>query len=224
MARGIEIAVAPAVASTSPGRFITMEGIEGVGKSTNLALVAGMIREAGHDVLVTREPGGTALGERIRELLLAPGGSVAPLAELLLLFAARAAHLAEVIQPAMAAGRWVLCDRFTDASYAYQGGGRGLPDATIRTLETAVQGALRPDLTLILDAPLAVSADRQRQRSGRDRFEQEDPAFFQRVRAAYLAIAARDPGRVRLIDASAPLPVVQAGIAREVGLFLDKNK
>lgn len=196
------------------GRFITVEGIEGVGKSTNLAFIAHELRAARHDVLVTREPGGTPFGEHIRTLLLDPAEPIAPLPELLLMFAARATHLDTVIRPALARGQWVVCDRFTDASRAYQGGGRGLPAATIEVLETMVQGALRPDHTLLLDAPVAVSGDRQASRGHRDRFEREAPDFFERVRRTYLEIAAREPRRVRTIDASQPLADVQREIRR----------
>ncbi len=196
------------------GRFITVEGIEGVGKSTNLSFVANELRRAGHAVVESREPGGTALGERIRDLLLSPDTRIAPLTELLLMFAARAAHLEEVIRPALLSGKWVVCDRFTDASHAYQGGGRGLPAATIDTLASLVQGDLRPDLTLLLDAPLKVAEERQAGRGHRDRFEQESLAFFSRVQKAYLDLAAREPGRVRLIDAGRPLAAVQEEIRR----------
>ncbi len=199
---------------TASGRFITVEGIEGVGKSTNLSFVANELRRAGHAVVESREPGGTALGERIRDLLLSPDTRIAPLTELLLMFAARAAHLDEVIRPALLSGKWVVCDRFTDASHAYQGGGRGLPAATIDTLASLVQGDLRPDLTLLLDAPLKVAEERQAGRGHRDRFEQESLAFFGRVQKAYLDLAAREPGRVRLIDAGRPLAVVQDDIRR----------
>ncbi len=198
----------------SGGRFITVEGIEGVGKSTNLSFVANELRRAGHAVVESREPGGTALGERIRELLLSPDTRAAPLTELLLMFAARAAHIEEVIRPALVSGKWVVCDRFTDASYAYQGGGRGLPAATINTLASLVQGDLRPDLTLLLDAPLKVADERQASRGHRDRFELESLGFFGRVQKAYLELAAREPGRVRLIDAGRPLAAVQEDIRR----------
>jgi dTMP kinase len=194
------------------GRFITVEGIEGVGKSTNLGFISSELRRAGHAVVETREPGGTALGERVRELLLSPATRMAPLTELLLMFAARAAHLDEVIRPALSSGKWVVCDRFTDASHAYQGGGRGLSAHTIDALAAVVQGELRPDLTLLLDVPLEVSAQRQAGRGKRDRFERESGEFFERVRQAYLDLAARDPARIRLIDASRPLVAVQADI------------
>lgn len=194
------------------GRFITVEGIEGAGKSTNLGFVANELRRAGHVVIETREPGGTGLGERIREILLGSDFRVTPLAELLLMFAARAAHVDEVIRPALDSGKWVVCDRFTDASHAYQGGGRGLSADTIRSLARIVQGELHPDLTLLLDVPLAISAGRQAGRVKQDRFEQESGEFFRRVRQAYLELAAREPGRIRLIDAARPLGEVQEDI------------
>jgi dTMP kinase len=194
------------------GRFITVEGIEGVGKSTNLGFVANELRRAGHVVVETREPGGTGLGERIRELLLNPESRIEPLTELLLMFAARAAHIDEVIRPALGSGKWVVCDRFTDASHAYQGGGRGLPSDAISTLARLVQGDVHPNLTLLLDAPLAISAERQAGRGKRDRFEQESAEFYQRVRRAYLDLAAREPGRIRLINAARPLREVQEDI------------
>lgn len=199
-------------ASKGRGRFITVEGIEGVGKSTNLGFVANELRRAGHAVVETREPGGTGLGERIRDLLLSPESRIEPLTELLLMFAARAAHIDEIIRPALNSGKWVVCDRFTDASHAYQGGGRGLPAEAIDTLARMVQGEVHPDLTLLLDAPLAISAERQAGRGKRDRFEQESADFYRRVRQAYLELAAREPGRVRLINAGRPLPEVQEDI------------
>jgi dTMP kinase len=194
------------------GRLISVEGIEGVGKSTNLAFVAQELQRAGHEVLLTREPGGTPLGERIRELLLQPGGEVMPMAELLLMFAARAAHLETVILPALQSGRWVVCDRFTDASHAYQGGGRGIPRETIDALDQLVTGGLRPDLSLLLDVPLEVSAERQSGRGDPDRFEREGNLFFTRVRARYLELAKAEPRRIRVINAARSLSEVQADI------------
>jgi dTMP kinase len=191
--------------TTGPGRFVTFEGIEGVGKSTQIATLARALAARGIDALVTREPGGTPLAESIRALVLQPRDeTLPPIAELLLMFAARAVHLANVIEPQLAAGRWVLCDRFTDATYAYQGAGRGVPRAAIATLEALVQGARRPDLTLLLDAPAEFANRRVQQRNsvaGRDRFEREHEEFFERVRTGYLARAAADPGRVVVIDA-----------------------
>lgn len=205
--------------STGRGRFITLEGGEGVGKSTNLVFLAEHLRGRGLEVVTTREPGGTPLAEAIRSLLLDTGEEpMAELTELLLVFAARAQHLEEVIRPALARGAWVVCDRFTDATYAYQGGGRGLDQAVIAALEALVQQGLEPDLTLYLDlAPEAAEArlgDRPR-----DRFEREQADFFQRVRDSYLARAAA-AARFRIIDAGAPLDTVGRDIAAVVDDFL----
>ncbi len=199
------------MSSGGRGVFITLEGGEGVGKSTNLAYVAELVQAAGHEVIVTREPGGTPLAERIRSLLLQRGGEeVAETTELLLIFAARAQHLERVIRPALAQGRWVICDRFTDATYAYQGGGRGLDRAAIDPLRELVQRGLEPDLTLLLDAPVEIGQRRARARGELDRFEVEQSAFFERVRQAYLSSARDNPGRFRIIDAGLPLAAVQA--------------
>ena len=196
------------------GRFITLEGSEGVGKTSNLAFMEQHLRAAGRDVVVTREPGGTPVGEQIRTLLLDPANqAMVSDCELLLMFAARAQHLQEVILPAVAHGAWVLCDRFTDATYAYQGGGRGVDAARIAVLESWVQGGLRPDLTLLLDLSVEIGLARAGERGAPDRFEQEQRAFFERVRQSYLDQAAAQPGRYRVIDAGQPLEVVQAGIA-----------
>jgi dTMP kinase len=194
----------------SRGLFITLEGGEGAGKSTSLDFVRQLIERGGREALVTREPGGTALGEKIRELLLHGRDGISPDTELLLMFAARAEHLAQVIRPALERGACVLCDRFTDATYAYQGGGRGVPELRIRALEDWVQQGLRPDLTLLLDIPVEQGLTRAGNRSAPDRFEREQREFFERVRGAYLAIAAREPQRMRVIDASRDIPVVQA--------------
>jgi dTMP kinase len=197
--------------------FITVEGGEGVGKSTNIDFISAQLRDSDIDLLVTREPGGTALGESLRGLLLdVRDEPVSAMAELLLIFAARAQHLSEVIEPALAKGQWVLCDRFTDATYAYQSGGRGLDPAHIRSLETLVQDGLRPDCTLLLDAPVGVGMERARGRGELDRFEQEEADFFERVRATYLQLAAEGSGRYRLIDASRPLAAVQEELSRVV--------
>jgi dTMP kinase len=205
------------------GRFITLEGIEGVGKSTNLDFVAAFLAARGKRVMTTREPGGTPVGERLREVLLhsAPG-TVPAVSELLMMFAARAAHLETVILPALARNDWVVCDRFTDAPFAYQGGGRGLADETIETLRSVVQGDFAPDLTILLDAPLEVSEARRTQRAARDRFEVEDPEFFGRVRARYLDIAAREPRRVVVVDAGRALEEVQAELAAALDSLLEK--
>ncbi len=192
------------------GKFITVEGIEGVGKSTNMEYIHRQLQAAGKDVLVTREPGGTPLAEAIRGLLLDPAYTgMDTLCELQLMFAARAEHLAKVIRPALAAGRWVLCDRFTDATYAYQGGGRGVDAAVIARLEDLVQGGFRPDLTLLLDVTVETGLARASLRGTLDRFEQEQVEFFERVRQAYLDMARRHPGRYRIVDAGQPLEAVQ---------------
>ena len=196
------------------GLFITVEGGEGVGKSTNMAWVQQFLQQAGIDLFCTREPGGTPLAEKIRELLLNPSDeSMSQDAELLLVFAARAQHLQQCILPALARGQWVLCDRFTDATYAYQGGGRGLNQQTIATLEQLVQGDIRPDLTLLLDAPVELGMQRAGERGELDRFEREQLDFFQRVRELYLQRAAAEPERFCLIDASRPLAEVQQQLA-----------
>ncbi|MFJ4433989.1 dTMP kinase [Pseudomonas sp. NPDC089395] len=195
------------------GLFITLEGPEGAGKSTNRDYLAARLREHGLDVVLTREPGGTPLAEKVRELLLAPSDEVmAADTELLLVFAARAQHLAEVIRPALAKGAVVLCDRFTDATYAYQGGGRGLSVARIAALEQFVQGDLRPDLTLVFDLPVEVGLARAAARGRLDRFEQEGQAFFEAVRQAYLQRAQGEPQRYNLLDAAQPLDAVQRAI------------
>lgn len=197
------------------GLFITVEGIEGVGKSSNLAFLAAQLREHGVDVVVTREPGGTPLGEDIRALLLSLREQpVSPMSELLLIFAARAQHLCDVIEPHLAAGRWVLCDRFTDATYAYQGGGRGIDAAAIAELETLVQGELRPDYTLLLDVDVATGLERARGRGELDRIEREAVEFFEQVRARYLALAQASSGRFRVVDARQPLDAVQRELAQ----------
>jgi len=193
------------------GKFITLEGTEGVGKTTNLDFIERQLRSHGIDVVRSREPGGTPLGERIRSLLLDPRSApVDPNAELLLVFAARAQHVRELIMPALARGAWVVCDRFTDATYAYQGGGRGIAAERIARLEQFVHPDLQPDLTIYLDLPVAVGLERIAA-AERDRFEREHAEFFERVRAAYLARAQTAP-RFRVIAADASLPEVQARI------------
>lgn len=193
------------------GLFITLEGVEGVGKSTNLQYLQTLLQQEGIDLVVTREPGGTEIAEAIRQILLTPyQEQMTDEAELLLMFAARAQHIAHVIKPALAAGRWVLCDRFTDASYAYQGGGRGVAMEKIAFLENMVQQALRPDLTLLLDAPLEVALKRAKRRQGApDRIEAEQHAFFERVRAGYLQRANANPSRYCIIDAGKPRETVR---------------
>jgi dTMP kinase len=195
------------------GLFITLEGPEGAGKSTNREYLAERLREQGIDVLLTREPGGTPLAERIRELLLDPSDEpMAADTELLLVFAARAQHLQQIIRPALAKGSVVLCDRFTDATYAYQGGGRGLSIERIAQLEQFVQGELRPDLTLIFDLPVEIGLARAAARGRLDRFEQEGRGFFEAVRQAYLQRADQAPQRYRVLDAGQTLAQVQADI------------
>jgi dTMP kinase len=203
--------------SVNPGRFITIEGIEGVGKTTQVARLSKVLSE--HSILhvVTREPGGTPLAEKIRNLVLdnSGGETLPPNAELLLMFAARAVHLTNHIEPHLRAGSWVVCDRFTDATYAYQGGGRRLRMDHIGQLESMVQGALRPDLTLLLDAPVEEALQRARQRNAgaaADRFESERAEFFERVRDAYRARAAAEPNRIAIIDAGQSAEQVAAGI------------
>src|SRR6202162_350232 len=203
----------PAVSPHSHrGRFITFEGLDGCGKSTQMEKLAGVLRAQGMSVVVTREPGGTATGEKIRRLLLDTAtAGLSPLAELALMFASRAQHITEVIQPALAEGRVVLCDRFTDSTEAYQGGGRKLGSEPVLALHRILCGDLKPELTILMDSDVAASVERARRRNRRrdptgrgeneNRFEQESRAFFGRVRNTYLAIAAREPGRVILVDA-----------------------
>jgi dTMP kinase len=198
------------------GRFITFEGGEGVGKSTQLQRVAAWLVSRGIEAVTTREPGGTPRAERLRAILLERGDEPMPAScELLLMFAARATHLAARIEPAVARGAWVLCDRFTDATYAYQGGGRGLPEKDIDALVAIVHPHRQPDLTLLLDAPVATGMARAGRRNGADgpdRFETERREFFERVRAVYLARAAREPRRFRVIDATGDVDAVEAAI------------
>jgi len=185
------------------GKFITLEGGEGAGKTTCLKHVEKRIKEAGINLCVTREPGGTRTGEKIREILLDRGNfDILDDTELLLMFAARAQHLNELIRPTLAADTWVLCDRFTDATYAYQGGGREIAPDRIAELEQWVQQGLKPDLTLLLDLPVDVGLERAGQRSSPDRFESENTAFMERMRSSYLEIARQEPGRVKIIDSS----------------------
>ncbi len=208
--------------SAARGYFITLEGSEGVGKSTNLRFMADHLAAAGIRCVVTREPGGTPLAEEIRHLLLAPRAEpVAVSTELLLMFAARAQHLETVIKPALQRGDWVLCDRFTDATWAYQGGGRNLDTEPIAWLENYVQGALRPDGVFLLDIDVQIGLARARNRDGGgDRFENERVEFFERVRAAYLERTRHDPSRYRVIDASKTLDVVQRAIAAELDALI----
>jgi len=198
------------------GRFLTLEGIEGVGKTTQVSRVSAALAKSGIEHIVTREPGGTPLAEQIRQLVLRETTEpVPPTAELLMMFAARAVHLANLIEPNLAAGRWVICDRFTDATYAYQGGGRALNFESIGQLETIVQGALRPDLTLLLDAPVEQALRRAQKRNvgvAQDRFEAERAEFFERVAAVYRERAAAEPQRIAIIDAAQAPDAVTAEI------------
>jgi dTMP kinase len=202
--------------TSEPGRFLTIEGIEGVGKSTQVARLAAHLSELGIPHVVTREPGGTPLAETIRDVVLRPRAEpLPPAAELLLMFAARSVHLENHIEPALRTGKWVVCDRFTDATYAYQGAGRGMSEVPIRDLENLVQGARRPDLTLLLDVPVAVGLERSRRRDAgrvRDRFEGERAEFFERVRAGYLGRARAEPGRIAVIDAASDMTQVTTRI------------
>ena len=203
------------------GRFVTLEGVEGVGKSTQLRSVCQRLREHGLHVVETREPGGTPEADEIRATLLkVRGDGFDPMAELLMMFAARALHVEKVIRPALAAGSWVVCDRFTDASYAYQGGGRGIPTAQIVALERLVLKGLKPDLTVLLDVDPAVGIARARGRGTLDRFEQEQDAFFKKVRRVYLARARKEPRRIRVIDASQDVYAVQRDVSALMDLVL----
>lgn len=205
------------------GRFITIEGGEGVGKTTNINYIKSIIKESGKELVSTREPGGTLLAEAVRGLLLDPEHrGMHPDCELLLMFAARAEHLDKVIRPALERGDWVLCDRFTDATYAYQGYGRGLSLERIAELEQLVQGGLRPDLTLLLDVPVEIGMERAGNRSDPDRFEQENLAFFERIRQGYLSRARVEPERFVVIDAGQELETVQTGIRHALERLLEE--
>lgn len=194
--------------------FISFEGIEGVGKSTQLAFVEQMLVEAGVSVVVTREPGGTRMGEEIRDVLLSHRDEhVVPMTELLLMFAARSQHVGTVIRPALERNAWVLCDRFVDATYAYQGGGRGLPISLIERLETLVLQGFKPDRTLVFDAPPEIGLERVKKRGAQDRIEQEKIDFFRRVRTVYQERAATDPKRYHLIDATQSIESVKEEVS-----------
>ncbi|MDN0084431.1 dTMP kinase [Crenobacter sp. SG2305] len=195
------------------GRFITLEGLDGAGKSTHLAFIRDWLAERRIETVFTREPGGTPLGEKLRELLLDVDTEATLDTETLLMFAGRMEHIARVIEPALAAGRWLVSDRFTDATFAYQGGGRGVAAERIRVLEDWVQQGLQPDLTLLLDVPLSVSQARMAASRTLDRFEQEAADFHERVRAAYLVRAAAEPARFAVIDASRDITSIQRDIA-----------
>ena len=198
-------------------KFITLEGIEGVGKTSNRDYIRALLEESGQQCVVTREPGGTPLGESLRGLLLQHSDEqMSDDAELLMMFAARAEHIKKIIQPALDAGQYVLCDRFTEATYAYQGGGRQLDVSKIADLESWVQGDLRPDLTIILDAPVDVGRERAGKRSAPDRIEKEKNDFFERVRQAYLDLAKQHPERICIVDASLTLEQVQLQIKQQL--------
>jgi len=195
------------------GKFITVEGIEGVGKSTNVSHLTRAIEARGHAVLSTREPGGTPMAERIREMLIEHGDEpMSDVAELLLMFASRSLHVNNVIVPALASGTWVVCDRFVDASRAYQGGGRGLPMEDIDQIARLVLGDLKPDVTILLDAPVEIGMSRADKRGAPDRFETERAAFFERVRECYLGLAASEPERFVIVDATADMDAVRSDI------------
>jgi dTMP kinase len=202
--------------------FITIEGGEGVGKTTNIAVIERWLQQQGISYQLTREPGGTPLAEEIRKLLLEHRDeTLQPTTELLMMFAARAQHLHQLIEPALAQGKWVLCDRFTDATYAYQGGGRRMSVQQIATLEELVQGPLRPDYTLLLDAPIEVGMARASQRGALDRFESEQLDFFQRVRDCYLARAQSEPNRFRVIDTNRSPDAIAADLKALLAVILE---
>jgi dTMP kinase len=199
----------------SRGRFVTLEGVDGAGKSTHVDAIAARLRAPGREVLVTREPGGTPLAEGLRRLVLSE--PMDPLAETMLLFAARADHVRREIEPALGRGAWVLCDRFTDATFAYQGGGKGVPSELIAHLALVSHDGLLPDRTLVFDCPYEIAQERLRLAArARDRFEQEDRAFFERVRQAYLGLARADPKRIRVIDASGNIEDIKLKIQEEL--------
>ena len=201
---------------TAKAIFLTVEGVEGVGKSTHIETIKNFLDARDIPCILTREPGGTPVAERIRELLLAvhEEEALCELSELLLVFAARAQHLERVVKPALAQGKWVICDRFTDATYAYQGGGRGLDVAIIAGLESLVQGELKPDLTIILDLDPRIGMQRASERGELDRFEREKIEFFDKVRQTYLDIAAADPQRCVVIDAGNDLAAVSSDLLK----------
>lgn len=207
------------------GCFITVEGIEGVGKSSNIEVLVDHIKKAGFDVLTTREPGGTPVAEDIRKLLMHRGDETIPeIAELLLMFAARSLNVNNVILPALEAGKWVVCDRFSDSSRAYQGGGRGLPMETIDSLADWVHGDVNPDVTILLDAPVEVGMARVSNRGAPDRIEREQHQFFERVRECYLSLAAREPNRFVVIDTTRSLEAVQADVGMLVKQLINDSR
>ena len=206
------------------GRFITLEGIEGAGKSTVARFADEWLRARGVSVVLTREPGGTPLAERVRDLVLAPSAEpLPPQAEVLLMLAARAIHVANLIRPALERGEWIVCDRFTDATRAYQGAGRGIDAGLIERLAAFVHAGIEPDRTLLLDLPVQTGLERSKRRSAADRFQQERGPFFERVRAQYLRLAAQSPNRVRVVDASQPLARVQGEVAAALEALLRES-
>ena len=213
--------------SHSKGLFITIEGVEGGGKTTNIPFIQQTLealQSDGQDIVLTREPGGTKIGEAIRSILLSPDlPTMHSDTELLLMFAARSEHVRTVIEPALNKGQWVICDRFTDASYAYQGGGRGVGLSRIAELETFVQGSLRPDFTILFDLDAETGLGRARQRAELDRFEQEDINFFNRIRSQYLKMADAEPKRYRIIQANQPLEAVQQQLSAVLSEMIEPS-
>lgn len=207
---------------TARGRFLTLEGLDGAGKSTQLAFVQRWLTEHNVEAVFTREPGGTAVGESLRNLLLSVDTEVSLDTETLLMFAARNEHIVHVIEPALASGLWVVCDRFTDATYAYQGGGRGVPTERIAQLEEWVQRGLQPDLTLLFDLSPQVAAERMAKERALDRFEREASEFHNRVRDAYLARVAQSPARYAVFDASLPVEIIHTQLAARLSQLLEQ--
>ncbi len=208
---------------SSRGRFITLEGLEGVGKTTNREFIEATLKSRDINVVVTREPGGTELGEQLRHLLLHASAPVSAEAELMMMAASRKQHTVDVIEPALQSGKWVLCDRYADASYAYQGGGRQLGLDVVASLHSLLTIDLQPDITFLLDMPIADGLKRMAARGKPDRIEQEELAFFERARKAYLQRAALQPDRMKVVDAGAPLEQVQARVSELLMQFLDSN-
>lgn len=209
---------------TQRGLFLSVEGSEGSGKSTNIRYLSEQLESKGIPLLLTREPGGTSMGEKLREILLSPDEKICDKAELMLMFAARAQHVETVIKPALNKGIWVLCDRFTDATFAYQGGGRGIDVDSIRELENWTLGNFQPDHTFLLDVPVETGMQRVRERGELDRFEQEKMAFFERVRASYLLLAEQHTARISTINASVSLEQVQAQLEEKLHAIVSNAK
>lgn len=206
----------------SRGKFLTIEGQDGAGKSTNINVIEAFLEQQGINYIKSREPGGTPFGETLREVLLNSNDEkIGDAAELLVIFAARAQHIEQVIEPALAKGQWVLCDRFTDATYAYQGFGRGLDLSLIKQLESNIQKSLRPDLTILLDLPVEVGETRAGQRSSPDRFEQQKQAFKQKVRDGYIQLASEQPERIKVVDAARDIPAVASSIQSILSTFVE---